>query len=374
MWLHRRNSRQLLLLVCVLAMLRSARPMLSHDTLTTTVLFDREIVRILNKHCVMCHAQNGSSFPLETYEQTWLLGKKMRAAAIARHMPPWAAVQGYGEFSNDNSLTLREGQFIVSWVEGLGPRNAGTVFTNVANSSAPREPVRAKWDFGQWKRGTPNLVLNMEPAVISPGEGNTMKEIVVATGFKADQGVTSIEYMPGDPRVVRAAFLEVKETGQWIGSWTPWYGSMEAPRNTAYRVPAGSHILAKIYYRSEKVKVTDGGEIGLFFRDKPVPGAISDLTLSTSSASGDGRFRSEVPLTRDTHIVALRLDPPAVAKTVEVSERKTDGQTRVLLFAKDFSSDWPSPFIFKEPVLLRRGSVLSVTSYGSPVKLTASRY
>ena len=40
-------------------------------------------------------------------------------------MPPWAAVPGYGQFVNDNSLTLRETQFIVSWVEGLGPRNAG---------------------------------------------------------------------------------------------------------------------------------------------------------------------------------------------------------------------------------------------------------
>ena len=64
----------------------------SHETLTTTVLFDREIVRILNKHCVMCHVENGPSFPLETYEQTWLQGRKIRADVIARHMPPWAAV------------------------------------------------------------------------------------------------------------------------------------------------------------------------------------------------------------------------------------------------------------------------------------------
>src|SRR5215510_7977018 len=59
----------------------------AHETLTTTVLFDREIVRILNKHCVMCHVENGPSFPLETYEQTWLQGRNIRANVIARHMP-----------------------------------------------------------------------------------------------------------------------------------------------------------------------------------------------------------------------------------------------------------------------------------------------
>lgn len=373
MWLPRRN-RALLFLVCVLVVLRSARPALSHETLTTTVLFDREIVRILNKHCVMCHAENGPSFPLETYEQTWLAGRKMRVAVIGRHMPPWAAVPGYGEFSNDNNLTLREAQFIVSWVEGLGPRNAGTVFTNVANSTAPRVPVRAKWDFGQWKRGTPTVTLSIDPVVISPGEGNTMKQISVAAGLKADQAVTGIEYIPGDPRVVRAAFFKIQETGQWIGSWTPWYGSMEAPRNTAYRLPAGSHILAEVYYHSAKASVTDRGKIGLFFQDKPAPNTMADLTLSQSDQPTNGRYRAEISLPRDTHIVALRLDPPSAAKSVEVSERRTDGQTRELLFAKDFSSDWPSPFIFKEPVLIRRGSVLTVTSYGSPVKVIASRF
>jgi hypothetical protein len=346
--------------------------MLSHDTLTTTVLFDREIVRILDKHCVMCHAENGPAFPLETYEQTWLQGKKLRASVIARHMPPWVSVAGYGEFVNDNSLTLREIQFIVSWVEGLGPRNAGTVFTNVANSSAPRVPVRAKWNFGQWKRGTPSVALNMEPLVIPPGDGNTIKEISVATGLKVDQAVTSIEYIPADPRVVRAAFFKIQETGQWIGSWTPWYGSMEAPRNTAYRLPVGSHILAEIYYRGAKASVPDRGKIGLYFQDKPAANTISDLTLD--SVPRDGRFHAEIAMTRDTHIIALRLDPPSAAKSVEVSERRTDGQTRELLFAKDFSSDWPSPFIFKQPVLIRRGSVLTVTSYGSPIRLTASRY
>jgi len=31
----------------------------THETVNTTVLFDREIVRILNRHCVMCHADGG---------------------------------------------------------------------------------------------------------------------------------------------------------------------------------------------------------------------------------------------------------------------------------------------------------------------------
>ena len=94
----------------VMILLTTCVAAFSHETLTTTVLFDREIVRILDKHCVMCHMEKGPSFPLETYEQTWLQKRPIRADVIARHMPPWAAVPGYGQFANDNGLTLQIGR------------------------------------------------------------------------------------------------------------------------------------------------------------------------------------------------------------------------------------------------------------------------
>src|SRR5262245_45879290 len=117
------KSNQLLVLVVATAIMAFTvawpRTVQTHGSLTTTVLFDREIVRILNQRCVMCHTEDGLAFPLETYEQTWLRGRSMRTSVLRRHMPPWPAVAGYGEFVNDNRLTLRETQFLVSWVEGL---------------------------------------------------------------------------------------------------------------------------------------------------------------------------------------------------------------------------------------------------------------
>ncbi len=224
---------------------------LSHETLTTTVLFDREIVRILNKHCVMCHVENGPSFPLETYEQTWLQGRKIRADVIARHMPPWAAVPGYGQFVNDNSLTLRETQFIVSWVEGLGPRNAGTVFTNVVDAArAAGRPCARTCDFGHWQLGEPDLTRQLAGDDDRPrGRRTASRAPSSISGLTAERRVRALEYMPGDRRVVRAAFFTVQETGQWIGSWTPWYGFVKLPAGRPIDLPAGSHIVAEIHYR-----------------------------------------------------------------------------------------------------------------------------
>src|SRR5215471_7565232 len=250
-------------LVAAVCWSRSASP---HETVNTTVLFDREIVAILNRHCVMCHVEKGPAFPLETYEQVWLQKRKVSAAVLARHMPPWPAFQGYGRFVNENVVTLRESQFIVSWMEGLGPRNAGKVFTNTSNAAGPApQTVRAHIDLSEWPLGQPDLVRELPQMSVEPADTNDVRRIIVDLGLTADRRVRALEYLPGDRRVVRAVVFTVQETGQWIGSWTPWYGFMKLPASTAFRLPAGAHLAAEIHYQASKERVVDRGRIGLFF-------------------------------------------------------------------------------------------------------------
>jgi hypothetical protein len=347
---------------------------LSHETLTTTVLFDREIVRILDKHCVMCHVENGPSFPLETYEQTWLQGRKIRAAIISRHMPPWAAVPGYGQFVNDNSLTLRETQFLISWVEGLGPRNSGTVFTNVVDSAGkPRQAVRAQPHFNHWLLGQPDLIRQLRAEPLDPAPGKRTARIVIDLGLTTERRIRALEYMPGDRRAVRAASFTIQETGQWIGSWTPWHGFMEMPQSAAVRLSAGAHVVAEIHYQQAKERIVDHGTLGLFFADRTASNTISNIVLDAKAVTAD-RFRGETRLTADTRAIALNPVFAPGVRSIEVSARRADGGTDILLFAKNIPADWPTPYILKDPVLLRRGTVLSVIAHGAGVRLMVSRY
>lgn len=337
----------------------------SHETLTTTVLFDREIVRILDKHCVMCHFENGPSFPLETYEQTWLQKRKIHAAAISRHMPPWDAVPGYGQFINENNLTLRETQFIVSWVEGLGPRNSGVVFSNTADPGAaqPKE-VRAHNDFDHWELGPPQLTRLLSANTIEPQQ-SVVKRTVIDLGLTSERRLRGFEYKPGNRAVVRAADFTIQETGQWIGSWTPWHGFVNLPKGAAYRLPAGSHIAAEIHYQGAKDRVSEHGTLGLYFADQPTAEVVSDLILE---AKGPGsKLHASAKLAADTYALALRPEVQPGMKSIEVSARTPDGGTKVLLFAKDFHLDWPTPYIFKDPVALPKGSDLWITAtYAAP--------
>jgi hypothetical protein len=353
---------------CVAIAVCWPRPVLSHETLTTTVLFDREIVRVLNSHCVMCHVEGGPSFPLSTYEQTWIQGRKIRAEVIARHMPPWAAVPGYGQFLNDNSVTLRESQFVVSWVEGLGPRNGGTVFTNVVDSSAGRpKEVRAHVDFGRWQLGTPDFARPLAANIIEPTAGDAIRRTVTDLGLTTPRRVRALEYVPGDRRVVRAAFFTVQETGQWIGSWTPWYGVVTLPKEAAYQLAAGSHVVAEVHYRAAKERVVDHGTLGLFFADAPTPRTVADLVIDAPGevlpGTGAQGFRAATTLAKDTSVLALWPEVRPGVTSIEVSARKPDGTIEVLLFAKDIPLEWPTPYLLKHPTVLRRGTDLIATAY-----------
>jgi mono/diheme cytochrome c family protein len=340
---------------------RAASP---HETVTTTVLFDREIVRILNRHCVMCHTEKGPSFPLETYEQVWLQKRKISAAVLARHMPPWAAMPGYGRFANENVVTLRESQFIVSWMEGLGPRNAGKVFTNTSRPDAPvQQAVRAHLDSGVWHLGPPDLVRELQPNTVGPSpESNRSLRMVIDLGITTERRIRAFEYMPGDRRVVRGAVFTVQETGQWIGSWTPWYGFVQLPHSTTYRIPPGAHLIADVHYHQADVTVVDRGKIGLFFDAQPGSTIVSDLVID---ATGTRRLHGEATLSADTTLLALRPDAQPGITSVEVSARKPDGSADVLLFAKDLPAGWATPYIFADPVVLRRGTTLAITAYGA---------
>ena len=355
----------------------------SHGTLTTTVLFDREIVRILNNHCVMCHDDGGLAFPLVTYEQTWLRRNAVRMAILGRHTP-WPAVAGYGRFANANSLTPREKQFVVGWVEGLGPRNAGSVFLNVADAGAatPPQDVRAFSHAGHWQVGEPDLTRRLEARSIPARQFNEVARTVLDLGLRSERHVRAIEYLPGDRRVVRAATFTLEQTGQWLGSWTPWYGFTSLPAGVSYRLPAGSRVVAEVHYRGASEPVVDAGTLGVFYAAPSATRAASDLILDARAAapSSSTRLRATARITADTYVWALRPDFGPGVKSIEVSARGPDGSTEILLFAKDPSTEWPTPFILEPPRLIRRGTELSLVAHTAdagrpaPVRVSLSRY
>jgi hypothetical protein len=95
-----------------------ATDVVAHDPNGTPITWNREISRIVFERCASCHRQGGTSFSLMTYQEAQPRAAAMKDAVLARRMPPWGAVKGFGSFKNDEGLTQQQIELIADWVEG----------------------------------------------------------------------------------------------------------------------------------------------------------------------------------------------------------------------------------------------------------------
>lgn len=132
----------------------TASDLSAHDVITTKITWNREIIRILNTHCLSCHRPGGSAFSLATYNEGRPWAKAIQEEVLEQRMPPWGAVKGFGEFRNDKALTPELMEVIALWVDGGAPEGEEKdlppvpKFTEAAiPETIPPGSIRANGDF-----------------------------------------------------------------------------------------------------------------------------------------------------------------------------------------------------------------------------------
>jgi len=138
----------------IIVLLGAAAGLRAHDVITTKITWNREIIRILNAHCLSCHRPGGSAFSLATYNEGRPWAKAIQEEVLERRMPPWGAVKGFGDFRNDKALTPEQMEVIAGWVDGGAPEGEDKdlppppKFTDEAPpETQPAGSIRANGDF-----------------------------------------------------------------------------------------------------------------------------------------------------------------------------------------------------------------------------------
>jgi hypothetical protein len=110
----------------------------AHDPITTKVSWNREIAPIFQARCVSCHSADGRApMSLATYADARPWARAIREEVLARRMPKWPVVRGYGDFRNDRSLSPFEIALITAWVDGGAPQST----QKGASNPVPRPAV-----------------------------------------------------------------------------------------------------------------------------------------------------------------------------------------------------------------------------------------
>jgi mono/diheme cytochrome c family protein len=321
----------------------------SHNPITTTVLYSREVAAILNQKCSQCHVADGMAMALQSYAEVRPWAVAIKEEILARKMPPWPAERGYGAFANDLSLTQREQEFLISWIDGGVPEGTG-------------EPPPHQDHSGHWMLGQPDGIYPARQAGAISGPGSA--RLTISPGFPTDVWVRAFDFKPGDRRSIRAAFFSVAGTGQYLGGWTPWYSSIQFPEGAASRLPAKAAITVDVLYGSSTAP-SELPQLGLYFTKAPSQ-EVTTVELTGERVSDEGRMRSELSLTADQALVGARVEMSTGARSLELKAMRPDGSVEPLLWIKEFRPDWQSPYVFRVPVPLARGSVIVATAFFDP--------
>jgi hypothetical protein len=251
-------------------------------------------------------------------------------------------------------------------VEGNGPRTRDQLTLGFIDEVRTPEKEVLRLDLERWQLGTPELVKALPTSAIAAGSGDEVTRVVVDLGLRTERWLRALEFKPGDRRVVRAVFFTLQETGQWLGSWTPWHGVTALPPGTAYRLPAGARVVAEIHLRGTDETVAEQGTLGLHFTAAAPKRAAADLVVEAARAASNGsatKYSGALKVSGPLDVLALRPHLEPGVSTVEVSARKPDGTVAILLLLRNPLPEWPTPYLLKEAVALPRGSELRVTQY-----------
>jgi hypothetical protein len=336
-------------------------PVSSHGRITTSIVFNREVSQIFQKKCFQCHTEGNVSMSLTTYKDARPWAVAIKEEILEKTMPPWSAVTGYGHFSNDVSLTAREISILTSWADGGAP--SGVLLVD-EDKPAVIVPSLTGWEHGQ-----PDAVIAFAAGEkIAAGSADRVARVEVATGLKFAAWIKSLQLNFGDRRVVRYAAVYELKTGQWLGTWTPTHPVTSLPADSAIQLPAGGKVAVEIGYRGTEADAVGAGELGLYFAaGKPAkvasPLEISAAPVSVPAGKTRERVRTEFVVKTATSAAALWPSLGAGAASVEVTAIRPDGVVEPLLWLKDYRADWPSSYVFKEPVTLPAGTRLVVTAY-----------
>ncbi len=389
MWNQSRHPRLAIafsLVVFLLFALPILRTGSAHEPITTKVMFNKEVIRILERNCLACHAPNKikSDIPLTTYEEARPWAKAIKEEVLEKRMAPFQAVKGYGSFVHDYALPKRDVELLISWIEGGAPRGE--------EKDYPKEEIEKLIVGQEWRLGKPDLILQPDQdAKIAPKGDDETRCFALPSNLKEDRWINAIDFQPGAGAVVHSASLFVApnagrpsagkrpaKTGgaanncpsnaEPIGQWAPGQSTNRLPDDSAIKLPANARVVMKIRYRKNGEATADRSRVGLYFAKDSASKLLRNVTINAPATvvpanAESQRVRASYAINEPTDIVAIRPLLFPLAKSIEAVAHRPDGEVEVLILAKDYRFDWQPAYFFKKPIALPAGARVEVTAY-----------
>ncbi|QQS47138.1 MAG: hypothetical protein IPM66_00230 [Acidobacteriota bacterium] len=348
----------------------------THEPITTKVMFNKEVVRLLEKNCLACHSPGRikADIPLTTYEEARPWAKAIKEEILEKRMIPFQAVRGYGAFTHDFTMPQREVDMLVSWIEGGAPRGDIKEYPEELRKRLERNRETA------WEAGEPDLVI--QPA--NPVRIKSEDEVrCVAIPAPVEGSIRGFDFRPGNGTVVRSAEFLIDSSGrkstdecpkegdariEFLGNWVPGQPGITLPGDATVPLPKGSKIILRINYQTNGEEAIDQSRLALYLNKAGAGRAIRSLSIrpdpvTVPANDANYRLRTSLKLNESTEVVAVRPLIYPYAKSLEATAFLPNGGVEVLIWVRNYRYDWQPTYYFRNPVTLPKGARIVLTAY-----------
>ena len=336
--------------------------------------FTKDVAPILFNRCIECH-RPGEIAPMSllTYQEVRPWAKSIRQRVVERSMPPWSADPHIGKFSNDPSLSQKEIDAIVSWVDAGSPKGE--------DKDMPPTP---KFVEG-WTIGKPDVVLAMQEEYSIPADGTIpYLYFTIPTNFKEDKWVSAMEIRPGNRSVVHHVIAFVQEPGAGqgrggaageaqrgrgqLGGITPNKTGVVFGPGTARLIKAGSNVVFQMHYTTNGQASKDRTSIGLVFTKEPpsrtlVTGNALNARFVIPPGEANQEVKSSTTFKEDIHLTSFMPHMHFRGKDFVYTAVFPDGHSEILLNVPKYDFNWQLTYVLEKPIALPKGTRLDCVAH-----------
>ena len=347
--------------------------------------FNRDIAPIVFANCAPCHRPGEAGpFGLLSYADVRSRARLVGAVTSARYMPPWLPEPGKGDFADERRLTDAQIDLIRRWVD-----------SGAREGDAAERPAPPRFTEG-WAFGPPDLVLETPHAFRLPAEGtDVFWNLVYPSPSSGTRNVRAVEIRLPDRRVGHHANLLVDRSGaarrrdeetpgvgfpgmdvgfESVGFdpdshflfWKPGTVPYEERKGMAWRLDRATDLVLNMHLRPSGKPERVAPQIGLYFTDEaptlhPMLLQLEhDGAIDLPAGARDIVVTDELTLPVDVEVLAVYPHAHYLGREAQGYATLPDGRREWLIHIRDWSVDWQAVYRFKKPLLLPRGSVLTM--------------
>ncbi len=334
----------------------------------TQVTYHGRISRLMNRHCVTCHRDEGvGPFALTSFDDVVSHAPMIREVINRGIMPPWfAASEDHSKVSpweNDASLTAVEKQDLSSWIDG------DQIEGDIADAPAPLA------FSGRWGIGQPDATFEFPKPVPVKATG-TMPYVTIPidTDLSEDKWIQAVEILPGEVSVVHHVLIYMVPPGKRVENpidywavYTPGNGIHVYPNGYARLLPKGAKLVFQMHYTPTGTATEDTTSIGFKFADQPPQYEVQTASVINSRFSippGAKDYKVEAKLDIPVDVEILGYLPHHHLRGVAAKYEliRQDGQQEVLLDVPEYDFNWQLFYQYANPPILPKGSAIKYTA------------